>query len=100
VILDPPSLARTRRALAGAARGYVHLNRMALGLIGPGGFMVTCSCSHHVSRDGFVEMLRTAASLARKQVVILKTGGQPEDHPALIGLPETSYLKCLVLGVL
>ena len=100
VILDPPSLARTRRALAGAHRGYVHLNRMALGLLSAGGILATCSCSHHVSADGFVEMLRQAAALARKQVTILRTGGQPEDHPALLGLPETSYLKCVVLGVL
>jgi len=100
VILDPPSLAKTRRALAGAERGYVHLNKVALGLLSPGGLLVTCSCSHHVSRDAFVEIVRTAASLSRKQVTILKTGGQPEDHPALLGLAETAYLKCLLLGTL
>jgi 23S rRNA (cytosine1962-C5)-methyltransferase len=100
VILDPPSLAKTRRALAGAERGYVHINKIALGLLEPGGLLVTCSCSHHVSRDAFVEIVRTAASLSRKQVTILKTGGQPEDHPALLGLPETAYLKCLVLSIL
>jgi 23S rRNA (cytosine1962-C5)-methyltransferase len=100
VILDPPSLAKTRRALAGAERGYVHLNKVALGLLSPGGLLVTCSCSHHVSRDAFVEIVRTAASLSRKQVAIFRTGGQPEDHPALLGLPETAYLKCLLLGIL
>ncbi|HVP56592.1 MAG TPA: class I SAM-dependent rRNA methyltransferase, partial [bacterium] len=59
VILDPPSLAKSRRALAGAARGYVHLNKVALGLVAPGGHLVTCSCSHHVSQDAFIELVRT-----------------------------------------
>ena len=99
VILDPPSLAKTKKALSGAERGYVHLNKLALGLLNPGGFLVTCSCSHHVSRDGLREMLQVAASLARKQVTVLRTGGQPEDHPSLLGLPETDYLKCFLLLV-
>ena len=99
VILDPPSLAKTKRALSGAERGYVHLNKLALGLLSPGGFLLTCSCSHHVTADRFRAMLQTAASLARKQVAVLATGGQPEDHPSLLGLPETDYLKCLLLAV-
>jgi 23S rRNA (cytosine1962-C5)-methyltransferase len=99
VILDPPSLAKTRRAVSGAERGYVHLNRLALGLLAPGGLLVTCSCSHHVTADRFRAMLQTAAALARKQVAVLATGGQPEDHPSLLGLPETDYLKCVLLAV-
>lgn len=99
VILDPPSLAKTKRALSGAERGYVHLNRLALGLLAPGGLLLTCSCSHHVTRDRFRAMLQTAAALARKQVAVLASGGQPEDHPSLLGLPETDYLKCLLLAV-
>jgi 23S rRNA (cytosine1962-C5)-methyltransferase len=98
VILDPPSLAKTKRALSGAERGYVHLNKIALGLLAPGGMVATCSCSHHVSTDAFREMLKAAAALARKQVGILGTGGQPADHPSLVGLPETNYLKCFLLG--
>jgi 23S rRNA (cytosine1962-C5)-methyltransferase len=100
VILDPPSLAKTRRALAGAGRGYVHLNRIALGLLNPGGVLATCSCSHHISADAFRETLRASASLARKQAGVLAVGGQPADHPSLLGVPETNYLKCFVLGVL
>ncbi|MFZ1946895.1 MAG: class I SAM-dependent rRNA methyltransferase, partial [bacterium] len=99
VILDPPSLAKTRRAVSGAERGYVHLNRLALGLLRPGGVLATCSCSHHVSSDGFLEMLRSAAALARKQVAVLSSGAQPPDHPWLVGLPETHYLKCVVLAL-
>lgn len=99
VILDPPSLAKTKRALSGAERGYVHLNRLALGLLPPGGLLLTCSCSHHVTADRFRAMLQTAAALARKQVAVLATGGQPEDHPSLLGLPETDYLKCVLLAV-
>jgi 23S rRNA (cytosine1962-C5)-methyltransferase len=99
IILDPPSLAKTRRAIAGAERGYVHLNKLAMGLLSPGGLLVTCSCSHHISQSRFREMLTRAASLARKQVSVLKTSGQPEDHPWLLGLPETNYLKCFLLQV-
>lgn len=99
VILDPPSLARSKRSISGAERGYTHLNRLALGLLEAGGILVTCSCSHHISAERFREILAKAASLARKQVSILKTGGQPEDHPSLLGLPETTYLKCFMLRV-
>ncbi|MFH1313905.1 MAG: class I SAM-dependent rRNA methyltransferase [Candidatus Eisenbacteria bacterium] len=99
IVLDPPSLARTRKAITGAERGYTHLNKLALGLLEPGGVLVTCSCSHHISADRFREILMKAASLARKRVAHIKTGGQPEDHPSLLGLPETNYLKCMVLQV-
>jgi 23S rRNA (cytosine1962-C5)-methyltransferase len=99
VILDPPSLARTKRAVAGAERGYVHLNRIAMGLIGAGGFLVTCSCSHHVTGEHFRRILQRSASLAKKRVAILRMGSQPEDHPSLLGLPESEYLKCLLLRV-
>lgn len=99
VILDPPSLAKTRRALSGAERGYLHLNKLALGLLPSGGLLLTCSCSHHVTIDRFSAMLQTAASLARKQVAVLATGGQPEDHPSLVGVPETAYLKCALLAI-
>jgi 23S rRNA (cytosine1962-C5)-methyltransferase len=100
IILDPPSLAKSRKGVPGAERGYAHLNRLALGLLEPGGVLITCSCSHHISADRFLEILMKAASLARKSVTHIKIGGQPEDHPSLLGLPETAYLKCVVLRVL
>lgn len=100
VILDPPSLARTRRALSGAERGYLHLNRLALGLLAPGGLLATCSCSHHISADAFRGTLREAASLARKQIAVVAAGAQPADHPSLLGAPETNYLKCFLLALL
>ena len=99
IILDPPSLAKTRRAAKGAERGYLHLNRLALGLARPGGIVVTCSCSHHISADRFREILTHAAGLVRRSVQVLRTGTQPEDHPAILGVPETAYLKCVMLRV-
>jgi 23S rRNA (cytosine1962-C5)-methyltransferase len=97
VILDPPSLARTRKQVGGAMRGYIHLNRVAMGLIKPGGILVTCSCSHHMTRERFLEMLRHCSTLVRRRASVLRVGGQPEDHPWLLGVPETDYLKCVTL---
>lgn len=99
IILDPPSLARTRKQVAGAMRGYIHINKVAMGLLRPGGILVTCSCSHHMTRERFMEMLRHTSSLVRRQVSVLRIGGQPGDHPALLGVPETDYLKCVTLRV-
>jgi len=99
ILLDPPSLARSRKGRSGAERGYLHLNRLAMGLLGPGGILITCSCSHHVSMEKLREILAAAAGQARKQVTVLGIGGQPEDHPSLLGVPETEYLKCFVLRV-
>lgn len=97
IILDPPSLARTRRQVAGAMRGYIHLNKVAMGLLNPGGILVTCSCSYHMTRERFLEMLRHTSALVRKRVSVMRIGGQPEDHPSLLGVPETDYLKCVTL---
>ena len=99
IILDPPSLARTRKQVAGAMRGYIHINKVAMGLLRPGGILVTCSCSYHMTRERFMEMLRHTSTLVRKQVSVMRTGGQPEDHPSLLGVPETDYLKCVTLRV-
>lgn len=99
IILDPPSLARTRKQVAGAMRGYIHINKVAMGLLKPGGLLVTCSCSHHMTRERFMEMLRHTSTLVRKQISVLRTGGQPEDHPSLLGVPETDYLKCVTLRI-
>lgn len=99
IILDPPSLARTRRQVAGAMRGYIHINKVAMGLLRPGGILVTCSCSHHMTRERFMEMLRHTSGLVRRQVSVMRVGGQPEDHPYLLGAPETNYLKCVTLRI-
>jgi 23S rRNA (cytosine1962-C5)-methyltransferase len=99
IILDPPSLARTRKQVAGAMRGYIHLNKVAMGLLNPGGILVTCSCSYHMTRERFLEMLRHTSTLVRKRVSVMRIGGQPEDHPSLLGVPETDYLKCVSLRV-
>jgi 23S rRNA (cytosine1962-C5)-methyltransferase len=99
IILDPPSLARTRKQVAGAMRGYIHINKVAMGLLKPGGILVTCSCSYHMTRERFMDMLRHTSTLVRKQVSVMRVGGQPEDHPSLLGVPETDYLKCVTLRV-
>ncbi len=100
IILDPPSLAARRRSLRGALRGYIHLNRLAMALLNPGGILLTCSCSHHVTQSLFDEILQQAASLVRRQIAVIARGGQPHDHPALLAMPETTYLKCLLLRLI
>ncbi|MGD9401195.1 MAG: class I SAM-dependent rRNA methyltransferase [bacterium] len=99
IILDPPSLARTRKQVAGAMRGYIHINKVAMGLLRPGGILVTCSCSHHMTRERFMEMLRHTSGLVRRQASVMRVGGQPEDHISLLGAPETDYLKCVSLRI-
>ncbi len=99
VVLDPPAFAKTRRALDTALRGYKELNLRALKMLRPGGVLVTCSCSYHVSEADFLAMLTQAALDARRTVRILEERGQAKDHPVLLGVPETAYLKCLVLQV-
>lgn len=97
IILDPPSLAARRSGVGGAFRGYIHLNRVAMGLLEPGGFLLTCSCSYHITPSVFEGILQRAASLTKRQVAVLQRGGQPEDHPALLAMPETNYLKSILL---
>ncbi len=97
IILDPPSLAARRSELRGAIKGFKHLNRIALGLLEPDGILVTCSCSHHLTEPIFDRLIEESALLARRRASLILRGCQPEDHPSLIGLPETSYLRCAVL---
>jgi len=99
IVLDPPAFAKSRRAAEGALRGYKELNLRALKMLGQGGTLVTCSCSHHVGLSDFVEMLRSAAADAGRRVQLLKTRGAAPDHPAILTLPESSYLKCLICRV-
>ncbi|MBM4355619.1 MAG: class I SAM-dependent rRNA methyltransferase [Deltaproteobacteria bacterium] len=99
VVLDPPAFARNRKALPGAYRGYKEINLRAMKLLPPGGILVTCSCSYHMTRDLFGQMLVEAARDARRSVRVLEERGAPADHPVLLGHPETAYLKCVVAEV-
>jgi len=99
IVLDPPAFAKSKRAMEGAVRGYKEMNLRALKMLNPGGILVTCSCSHHVSLADFTAIIATAAADARRRVQILETRGASPDHPAILTLPETSYLKCLICRV-
>jgi 23S rRNA (cytosine1962-C5)-methyltransferase len=97
VVLDPPPFARGRSALEGALRGYKEINLRAIRLLEPGGVLATFSCSHHVGDDAFAEMVRDAAGDAHAQLRVLTTLTQSADHPVLLTVPETRYLKGLLL---
>jgi len=100
VVLDPPAFAKSRRAVEDAARGYKDINLRALRLLDSGGVLVTCSCSHHMSEGAFYEVIAQAALDAGKTLRVLERRTQSSDHPILLTVPETMYLKCLVLEVL
>jgi len=97
VVLDPPAFAKSRRNLEAAARGYKEINLRALRLLGPGGVLVTCSCSHHLSEAMLLEIVAEAALDAKRELRVLERRTQAQDHPILLTVPETCYLKCLVL---
>lgn len=99
IILDPPAFAKSRTALEGAARGYKEINRRALQLLGPGGILVTCSCSHHVSEAMLLELVAEASLDTGRRLRVLERRSQAQDHPILLTVPETLYLKCLILEV-
>jgi 23S rRNA (cytosine1962-C5)-methyltransferase len=99
VVLDPPAFAKSKRDLDPAMRGYKELNLRALKMLRAGGTLVTCSCSYHVSQADFLEMLASAATDAHRQLRLLDVRGQAKDHPALLNVPETGYLKCVIAGV-
>jgi 23S rRNA (cytosine1962-C5)-methyltransferase len=99
IVLDPPAFAKSKRAAEGALRGYKELNLRALRLLAPGGTLITCSCSHHVSLQEFTEILAAAAVDANRRVQLLETHAAAPDHPEIITLPETRYLKCLICRV-
>jgi 23S rRNA (cytosine1962-C5)-methyltransferase len=97
IVLDPPAFAKSKRAVEGAMRGYRELNLRAFKMLRPGGRLVTCSCSHHVSLGELMETLRGAAGDARRRVRVLEIRGAAADHPVVLNLPETEYLKCVAL---
>ena len=97
VILDPPAFAKSRDAVEKAWRGYKEINLRALQLLEPGGCLVTCSCSYHVDEAAFEEIVWSAAVDAGATVTVVEKRRQARDHPIVLGVPETYYLKCLVL---
>jgi 23S rRNA (cytosine1962-C5)-methyltransferase len=100
IVLDPPAFAKNRASLNSALRGYKEINLRAMKLLNPGGVLVTCTCSYHVSEQLFVDILGEAANDARRRVQLIEKRVQASDHPILLGLPETYYLKCLVLRLI
>jgi 23S rRNA (cytosine1962-C5)-methyltransferase len=100
IVLDPPAFAKNRASLKAALRGYKEINLRALKLLNPGGVLITCTCSYHVSEELFLEILAGAAIDARRRVQIVEKRMQATDHPVLIGMPETYYLKCVIAKVL
>jgi 23S rRNA (cytosine1962-C5)-methyltransferase len=96
VVLDPPAFAKSKAATDKALGGYKELNLRALKMLKPGGRLITCSCSFHVSQSDFLEMLGAASADAHRPLRILETRGQSQDHPVLLNVPETHYLKCII----
>ncbi len=97
IVLDPPAFAKSRRAVEGALRGYKELNLRALRMLNPGGILVTCSCSHHISLQDLTNTVAEAASDTGRHLRLLETRAAAPDHPEVLTLPETRYLKCLIL---
>jgi 23S rRNA (cytosine1962-C5)-methyltransferase len=99
ILLDPPAFAKSRKHLESAIRGYKELNLRAMKMLRPGGVLVTCSCSFAVSEEDFFDVLNEAAQDAHRSVRVLEKRTQAKDHPILLGVPETYYLKCFILSV-
>jgi len=99
VIVDPPAFTKSRGAVEGATRGYKEINLRALRLLRAGGILITCSCSHHMSEARLLEIVAAAALDAGRQLRVLERRTQSLDHPILLTVPETHYLKCLILEV-
>jgi 23S rRNA (cytosine1962-C5)-methyltransferase len=99
IVLDPPAFAKAKRDLETALRGYKELNLRALKMLRPGGILVTCSCSYHVSASDFLQTVSAAGLDSHRNIRIVENRGAAKDHPSVLGIPETSYLKCLILLV-
>ncbi len=99
IVLDPPAFAKSKRDLDAALRGYKELNLRALKMVRPGGVLITCSCSYHVSESNFLEMLADAALDAHRTLRLIEVRGQAKDHPVLLNIRETAYLKCVIAMV-
>ena len=97
IVLDPPAFAKNRGAIAGALRGYKEINLRAMRLLAPGGMLYTASCSYHVGTPDFLAMLGEAAADAGRRIILRAVTGQPVDHPEVLTIPETGYLKGALL---
>jgi|HubBroStandDraft_1064217.scaffolds.fasta_scaffold156904_1 23S rRNA (cytosine1962-C5)-methyltransferase len=100
VILDPPAFAKNRDSIPAARRGYKEINLRALKLLKPGGYLITCSCSYHITEPLFLQIIAEAATDARRNVAVVERRTQAQDHPILLTMPETHYLKCMIIKVL
>jgi 23S rRNA (cytosine1962-C5)-methyltransferase len=100
IVLDPPAFTKSRTSLEGAIRGYKEINYRALRLLRPGGVLITCSCSHHMSEAALLEVVASAALDAGRTLRVLDRRTQSKDHPILLTVPETHYLKCLIFEVM
>ena len=100
IVLDPPAFAKNRASLKAAIRGYKEINLRALKLLHAGGVLITCTCSYHVSEELFLEIVNQAAIDARRRVQVIEKRMQAADHPVLLGMPETYYLKCVIARVI
>jgi 23S rRNA (cytosine1962-C5)-methyltransferase len=99
IVLDPPPFAKNKRNLEGALRGYKELNLRAIKMLRPGGTLITCSCSYHVSPAQFLEVVADSAQDVHRTIRLVENRTQAKDHPILLAVPETAYLKCLILTV-
>ena len=100
ISIDPPAYARSKKNLIVALKGYEKLNSLAMKALKRGGILATSSCSHHVDRDLFIQMLRKSARKAQRTFRLLELRSQAKDHPVLLSMPETEYLKCAILQVI
>jgi 23S rRNA (cytosine1962-C5)-methyltransferase len=100
IVLDPPAFAKNRAAIEAAVRGYKEINLRAMKLLRPGGILITCSCSFNVNEELFLGILQSAAADAGRRIQLIEKRTQSRDHPILLSMPETYYLKCMVLHIL
>ena len=100
IVLDPPAFAKNRASAKAAARGYKEINLRAIKLLNPGGILISCTCSYHMPEDLFLGIIAEAATDARRKLQLIEKRTQSSDHPILLGVPETYYLKCVVARVL
>jgi 23S rRNA (cytosine1962-C5)-methyltransferase len=100
VVLDPPAFAKNRASISAAARGYKEINLRAIKLLKPGGVLVSCTCSYHMSEELFLKLIAEAANDAHRRLQLLEKRTQASDHPILFGVPETYYLKCVIARVM
>ncbi len=100
IVLDPPAFAKSRQSVKAAMRGYKEINLRALKLLNSNGVLATCTCSFHATEELFLEVVAEAARDANRRIQLIEKRPQASDHPVLFGMPETYYLKCLILRVL